>query len=423
MKIKFLPFVIFVAALFSAAWLISCDDDDDDDDNNNATSVITFENVVEVKDYVQSGTFKMEGAQPVILPGQSVSIKFNAAKGQRLMFATMYGYSNDLFFAPENPGMELFTSDGTPITGDRSDVIKLWDNGTRINQQPGSNVNHPGTADDGVIRMIETTDAQGNVYLAASQLMKLNLTFNKSHSEFTLTITNNTGGTVNETPFSPGTWVVSNVLDGDVINEKPIFSPNQKSGSQLTTLAETGNNEPLYDMVENMTGIITGLSPVLVVVYTGDVNPIYELNKKDAGLGLQALAQTGNVTQLRESLNKMGNVRHTYVAGSSPIAPGQKVETQFEAQRGDKIAFATMFGYSNDWFYSNSSAIDALFKGDITNKVILLDNGTAVNQYPGAGNLQAGFGGTSEPEDKEIVAVDRTYPVPLVTDVIKVTIR
>lgn len=423
MKMRFLPFAIVATVLFSATWLMSCSDDDDDDHKYDGTGVISIENVVEVKDFVQSGTFKRAGLDPKINPGQSVTVTFNAAKGQRLMFAAMYGNSNDLFFAPENPGIELFSSNGTPHTGDVSSAIKLWDNGTRINQAPGANVTHPGTADNGNVTMITTTDAQGHSYLPASDLMKLNLTYNQSRSEFTLTITNNTGGTINETPFSPGVWVVSNINDGDIVNEGPFFTVDQKSGAQLTTLAETGNNEPLFDMVDDMTGIITALSPTIVVIYTGDVNPIYELNKKDAGLGLQALAQKGSTDQLKESLSKMGNVRHVYVAGDKVLVPGKKEEVTFDALRGDKIAFATMFGYSNDWFYSNNAAIDALSKGDVTNKVVLLDNGTAINQYPGAGNNQAAFGGTSEPEDNNIVAVGNTYPVPPVANVIKVTIR
>ncbi|MEI2274313.1 hypothetical protein OHD16_19350 [Sphingobacterium sp. ML3W] len=59
----------------------------------------------------------------------------------------MYGWSKDLFFAPENPSINLYKADGSPITGDVSNQIKLWDNGTRINQRPGVNVIHPGTGD------------------------------------------------------------------------------------------------------------------------------------------------------------------------------------------------------------------------------------------------------------------------------------
>src|SRR5215210_3047799 len=67
-------------------------------------STITVENVLDSRPLVESGTFKGTGSPAVILPGQSVSFSFSAAKNQRVTFATMYGWGNDLFFAPANPG-------------------------------------------------------------------------------------------------------------------------------------------------------------------------------------------------------------------------------------------------------------------------------------------------------------------------------
>lgn len=423
MKKKFLSFAVITAFVCTGAILTSCDDDDDKD-SWDFDSTITFENVGEEKDFVQSGTFRMEGtAQPVILPGESLSFKFNAGKGQALMFATMYGYSNDMFFAPENPGIALFSANGTPVTGDVSSQVKLWDNGTRINQAPGAEVTHPGTADNGNVTMISGTDAQGHTYLAASELMRLELAYNQSHSEFTMTITNISGGKANATPFSPGVWAVSNMSGGKLVNETPFFTSAQKATTQLSALAESGNVQPLADMVEDKTGIVTGLSPAIVVIYTGDTNPLFTVNQKDGGNGLKELAQTGNTTRLKEHLERERLVRRVYVVGTQPITPGQKMEIQFDASQNERIAFATMFGASNDWFFANNTPISANTVGDITDKVTLYDNGTAVNQYPGAGNHQAGFGGTNEVEDKVITPVDNTFPIPKVSDMIKVTIR
>lgn len=422
MRKKFLSFAFIATMLLTGVAFTSCDDDDDDG-YYDLESTISFENKISLKEFVQSGTFKGSG-QDVIQPGQSVEIKFYAGKGQRVMFAMMYGYSNDIFFAPENPGLELFTSEGVAITGDVSSKIHMWDNGTRVNQQPGSGVTHPGTAQDGTIKKIETQDSEGNLYRPASELVNLNLAYDNVTSQFTLTIKNNSGGTINETPLSPGVWVVSNVLDGELIKKEPFFVEGQKSSPQLTALAETGNNTSLATMVDGMTGIITGLSPVVIVVYTGDVNPIYQLNQKDANIGLKELAQKGDASKLKSSLEGMTNVRYVYVAGSRAIAPGQGVETKFKAWDGDKIAYATMFGYSNDWFYSNSESLSADFKGDLTGKTVLLDNGTGVSQYPGAGNHQALFGGTPQAEDKVITPVNQSlFPIPTVVNTIKVTIK
>jgi len=423
MQKKFLTRAFLATALVTGVLFTSCDDDDDDDINYDVNSTITIENITPMKDFVQSGTFRGVN-QEVILPGQSVNITFNATRGQAVMFASMYGYSNDLFFAPENPGIELFDSNGTAITGDVSSKIFLWDNGTRVNQQPSAENTHPGVAEDGTIKKIETQDAQGNLYRPASDLVKARLAFDQTLSQFTLTITNNSTGTVNETPLSPGVWVVSNLNDGKLVNDKPFFEPDKKSAAQLTAIAEMGNNKPLGDMVAGMTGIITSFSQAVVVVYTGDINPIFELNKKDNGLGLKEFSQKGETGKLKESLSGMANVRNVYVVGGRYIYPGEKMSAGFEAFQNDKIAFVTQFGYSNDWFYANTSAVGAETKGDITSKVMLLDNGTAVNQYPGAGVLQNTFGGTPQQEDKEITTVGTNpYPVPAASSIIKVSIQ
>ena len=179
-------------------------------------------------------------------------------------------------------------------------------------------------------------------------------------------------------------------------------------------------------MVAAETAIITGLSPVLMVIYTGNTNPIFTVGKKDAGLGLKNIAQTGNAATLKTSLERERNVREVIVIGSAPIAPGSKVSTTYEAYEGEKIAFATMFGYSNDWFYANNTELHALDRGNKTSLVSLYDDGTAVSQYPGAGNAQAGFTNKPIGEDHAIKVVtsdNSGFPVPLVSDIIKVTIE
>ncbi|WP_261387814.1 spondin domain-containing protein [Chitinophaga pinensis] len=96
--------------------LMSCDKDDDNTGNPPVTSsTIVVENVLNAKPLVESGTFQHEGSSPLVMPGESVALHFSAAKGQAVSFATMYGWSNDLFFAPANPGIKLYTEEGTPI--------------------------------------------------------------------------------------------------------------------------------------------------------------------------------------------------------------------------------------------------------------------------------------------------------------------
>ena len=179
---------------------------------------LTVENVLDSKPLVQSGTFKGTGTPPVILPGQSVSFSFSAAKNQRLTFATMYGWSNDLFFAPANPGIRLYDDGGMPITGDVSAQIKLWDNGSRVNQAPGMSVSHPGTAEAAPRNIKEEagTDDDGHTLLPAAQLMKVSLAYD-GYSMFSVTIINQSGGTATQTPFSPGVWAISYVAGGNLL--------------------------------------------------------------------------------------------------------------------------------------------------------------------------------------------------------------
>ncbi|WP_435525411.1 hypothetical protein [Chryseobacterium indoltheticum] len=91
-----------------------------------------------------------------------------------------------MVFASKQPGIKLFDDNGNAITGDVSSEVLLWDNGTKDNT---------------------TGDAQSNpisqLNINASQLVKLNLSFDITKSEFTLTISNTSGGTANETPLSP----------------------------------------------------------------------------------------------------------------------------------------------------------------------------------------------------------------------------
>lgn len=393
-------------ALISSMTFISCDNNDDMKmEKEEKTSTVTVENIVQVKDFVQSGTFRGDGTPPIILPGQSISIKFNAGKGQHLAFATMFGRSKDWFFAPSNPGLKLYNDNGQPITGDVSSQIKLWDNGS-LNDDTGAP---------------ETNNIQEVSGIDASTLMNLSLDYNVERSEFTLTIKNTSEGTIHSTPFSPGVWAVSNTLGGNLLNSAPFFEEGKLTNAEITPLAQVGNNEPLAKKAEMNTGVITGLSPVVVVVYNGIENPIFKTGAIDTGNGLKEVAQTGDASKLREHLKSLNGVKEVYVLGDSPIGPGSKVSAPIKGYKGDKVAFVTMFGYSNDWFYANSVELLIGEKGNVVSKTGLYDNGTALDQYLGAGNAQALFGGQAIVESKNIEKVGNTFPFPAKENVLRVT--
>ncbi len=402
------PVIAFVAT----SVFLSCSKNEDmGTPMSNDTRTFMVENIVTPKLFVESGTFKGVGNKevnlPVILPGQSIHFKFNAGKNQTLMFVTMYGKSKDWFFASEQPGIKLFDNQGMAVTGDVSSQVKLWDNGTK-NDETGADESNP-------IREVRNVDA--------SKLMRLTLAYEESTSEFTLTLTNTSAGTGHETPFSPGVWAVSTFDGNKLLAEKPFFSPGEKSNPEISDIAQKGDVEKLKANVEANTGIITGISPVLLVVYQGAKNPIYELDKRESGMGLKELSQTGNADKLKESLKKMNGVKEVYVVGNSPIGPGQKGMVQYKATKGDLLAYASMFGFSNDWFYANEKAVSALSADNITKNTGLFDSGTGVDQFPGAGNRQALFGGMPQAESKPVTKVGNTFPVPPVEQVLRITIK
>jgi len=399
-----------------------------------SNNTITIENVLQSEPLVESGTF--QGPNKVILPGESSSFTFSAAKGQAVTFATMYGWSNDLFFAPANPGIILYDAKGNPIQGDVSAQIKLWDNGTRINQHPGSTVQHPGTAETTPQNIMEVngTDAQGNTYLTASSLMNVSLKYD-GNSMFTLTIKNVSGGTANETPFSPGVWAISYSVGGKMLMPNPIYEAGKPSANGLTNIAEMGNITNLNNYLTKLTGIFTPLSPVLVVVYHGINNPIYQIGENDEGHGLSNLAQMGDASHLADYLKTVHGVRNVYIlpAANTTVLlpaidenPGSSVSQKISVAKGDKIAIATMYGLSNDWFFATKGEIDATQKGDISSQVGLYDDGTAVNEFPGAGDRQAAFGGTPLVENKPIVEVPNPNAfttLPDISNIVKVIIQ
>jgi len=401
----------------------------------SSTKTITIENVLDSRPLVQSGKFQGAGSLALILPGQNVTIRFSAAKGEAISFATMYGWSNDLFFAPANPGILVYDASGNPIEGDVSSQVKLWDNGTRINQAPGAAVSHPGVAETKSITEVTGTDAQGNAYLPASALVKATLKYD-GNSYFILTLENISGSKVNQTPLSPGVWSVSYIVGGNLLNPAPIYTSGKPTANGLTNIAEAGDNMALGTYLTNNTGIFTPLSPILVVVYNGIDNPIFKLGEYDRGKGLTYIAQRGNADTLANAFKKFAGIKSVYVLAEPTTkvllpmingAAGGMVSQNITVQKGDRLAIATMYGFSNDWFFTNAdNGVDATVSGDISNTIKLYNDGTAVDQFPGAGITQFNLAGTPLSESKVISEVPNPNPfttLPAIQNFIKVIIK
>ncbi|MBK7862366.1 MAG: spondin domain-containing protein [Archangiaceae bacterium] len=83
----------------------------------------------------------------------------------------------------------------------------------------------------------------------------------------------------------------------------------------------------------------------------------------------------------------------TGATAPGPLAPGDAFEVGFSAGPGQKLAFATMFGQSNDWVFATpASGIDlysgdskAPISGDVTSQISLYDVGTEIDEEPAVG--------------------------------------
>ena len=179
-------------------------------------------------------------------------------------------------------------------------------------------------------------------------------------------------------------------------------------------------------------------APVLWVVHTGVTNPIYVGGQRDAGKGLETLAETGNPGPLARSLGGSVGVvavgaddKPVGATAGGPIPPGQSYEFQIDAAPGQFLSTAWMFGQSNDLFYSNDRPI-RLFDGsgrpvagEMTAQLSLWDAGTEVNEEPGLGPNQGPRQKTPDAgvaERQAVAHVSDKWTYPRTTDVLRMTI-
>jgi hypothetical protein len=95
--------------------------------------------VLESREHMGHGAFNTPaGADKPgpIGPGAAYEFSFTAKPGMRLSIITMFGQSNDWFYAPKRQGIELFAN-GKPLSGDITSEFMLFDAGTEVNEEPG----------------------------------------------------------------------------------------------------------------------------------------------------------------------------------------------------------------------------------------------------------------------------------------------
>jgi hypothetical protein len=400
------------ALLICAFALVACDDDDDDlvpDDDDDVTAAardfqVRIENVAPWT-VLRTGTQtqKLAGGEGIIGAGEAFEIRFTAGKGQNINFAMMLVESNDWFFAPGPEGIPLFSTDGTPTSGDVTRFVRLWDAGTEFDQEPGAGdaigLRQPsrdfGEADPQIdVREVDTTvrldDGRTFVRPETTSMIRVTLTPGPDQ-QFTLRIQNRSNTTTLSTSIgtmpirlSTFTWAVHTT-------PAPIFTPDEpERDNGLEQLAEAGLPDPLGQSLRNVRGAATGLSPGVFVVHTNP-DPLFLPGAADFGVGLEQLAEDGNQVPLADALAAApppGVVEtgsfDTPVGASAPgpAMPGQAFELTVHGEPGQFLSFASMFYMSNDWFFATRPEGIALFFGDVprwgdvTSDTVLYDLGT-----------------------------------------------
>jgi hypothetical protein len=143
--------------------------------------------VKKMKQVVASGVFNTPAGDDKpgpALPGKAYEFTFQARPGERLTVTTMFGQSNDLFYAPSEEGIALFEN-GTPISGDITTRFHLWDAGTEVNEEPGFGPNqaprqaaaNTGPSEHKPVRRIEDVK-DGFNYPAVEQVLHVTITPN-----------------------------------------------------------------------------------------------------------------------------------------------------------------------------------------------------------------------------------------------------
>jgi hypothetical protein len=165
---------------------------------------------------------------------------------------------------------------------------------------------------------------------------------------------------------------------------------------------------------------------------------LFEAGKVQAGWGLEMAAEDGDPSKLAEHCTHHQGVLAVGLfktpkgdAMPGPALPGKAYEFTVMAKPGDRLAFVSMFGQSNDVFIATDDKGIALFpngkplSGDVTAQLSLWDAGTEVNEEPGLGPNQAPrqpAPNTGASESKPVMKVKDGFTWPKVSDVVRVTI-
>ncbi len=301
-----------------------------------------------------------------ILPGDSVEFTFTPdAAFPRFSLATMVVQSNDAFLAVNPEGVTMFDNGALRQNGAIEDDIVAaltpWDAGTEANEVPGRGDNQVlqqgGALDVGPVETDNPTVhryADVNNDLAGDSAGGvLDVTVGENGGDYTITITNSSGGTPFPAIVTPTVWAVHD----DTVS---LFEVGMPASPGLELLAEDGD-------------------PAGVL---GDL------------MGMGGVSMSGVVNTSEPPNPAMG-----------PIGPGQAYEFTVTPSGANRfLSFATMIVPSNDTFASlDPGGVALLTAGGATRPAATVaaeiaaalgawDAGTEGNQAGAAGRDMAPTG-------------------------------
>ncbi|MCA9679292.1 MAG: spondin domain-containing protein [Kofleriaceae bacterium] len=107
-------------------------------EDGNPTSLAETMTSALGSDIIDTGVFDtvVGGTDPgPAFAGHGYEVEVTAVPGDHLSFVTMFGMSNDWFFGTGPEGIALFDADGTPIDGDVTSDLAIYDAGTELDQE------------------------------------------------------------------------------------------------------------------------------------------------------------------------------------------------------------------------------------------------------------------------------------------------
>ena len=281
-------------------------------------------------------------AAAALQPGDAYDFVVVGVPGDKLSIVSMFGESNDAFFAPTNGGIPLFDANGVAIAAqDVTDQISLWDAGVEKDEAPGLGptqkprqlANGAGSAEGVASKRLDTTRA---------------LPLAQGIVSFTVTA-------------AAGVYTIS---------AKNI---SVQSGAIYTPLS------PFY---------VATHASTFKLFTAGAVAPA----------GLESLAEDGNPAALVTATTGVVGVASASAQGAAPLAPGDTLTfavTPLVA--APRLSFAAMISQTNDVFIATPPEGIALLdatgaprpaadvQDELNRLVANWDAGTEANQVPGAG--------------------------------------